>query len=309
MSKFDDLKMLVSSKTARQVLVAQKHSPRILFAAGVVGVVGATVLACRATLKLTQVLDDHDVLVDKERALHEKVDGTAYSDELLKKNLVKLNMKLAIDITRLYAPAVGVGILGVASLTGSHIVLTKRNTATMAAYAAVDKAYKDYRGRIIEKFGAETDRDISQGVEERKVEEKLADGTTATTTEKVVKGPHIGGSGYAQVFDERSGKFTKMPGMNAQIVMMCQNYANDKLRSQGHLFLNEVWDMLQLPRTQAGSVVGWVYDDKNAAHTGDNYVTFNVFDGDSEEVEKFIEGKEKYVTLDPNVDGVIWDKI
>ena len=299
------IKTAVTSRTARQVLIVQKHSPRILLVAGVVGVVGATVLACRATLKLPQILEDHE----KHAAFVAEEAGTEQiSHEDANKQLARANIKLVFDIARVYAPAAGLTVLGIASLTGSHIILDKRHTGTMAALTAVDKAYKNYRERVVEVHGKDADRQFAQGAVDQTVEEKLADGTTLVTTDKVVKGPHIGGSGYAQVFDERSGRLTREPGMNANIIMMAQHYANDKLRSQGHLFLNEVWDLLGLPRTKEGAVVGWIYEG-GRDHTGDGYVSFNIWDGDQEIVEAFILGKEKYAVIDPNVDGPIWDKI
>lgn len=296
------IKTVVTSKTARQVLIVQKHSPRILFAAGVVGVVGATVLACRATLKLNGVMESHE----KQVAFISEEAGTEQlSHEDANKMLARANVRLVLDVARLYAPAFGVGILGVASLTGSHVILDKRNSAGMAAYAGLDQAYRKYRKHIVDHFGADVDRDAALGVEEVTVEEKLSDGSTESETKKVVKkGPQIGGSGYAQVFDERSHKFTKEPGMNAQVVMMAQHYANQALRARGHLFLNEVWDMLGLPRTKAGSIAGWVYEGEDKK---DGYVTFNVFD--DEHADDFVAGTERYIVLDPNVDGPIWDKI
>lgn len=300
------VKTLATSKFARQVLVTQKHSPKILFVAGVVGVVGATVLACRATLKVGDILDHHEI--DVKLLKGEYPESQAASSDL-EKDLRKLQVRTALEITKPYLPAVGLGLVSIAALTGSHVVLTKRNASVMAAYAAVQKGYDQYRERVRKEFGDDKDRQFAHGAELQRVEEKLANGKTAITDTKVVKDPQIGGSPYAVVFDERSKHFTKEPGMNSSIVMMKQNWANDKLRAKGHLFLNEVLDMLDLPRTKAGAVVGWVYKNDNEEKTGDNYVTFGVFEGDSEWVEAFIDGDEKYAVLDFNVDGVILDLI
>ena len=86
-----------------------------------------------------------------------------------------------------------------------------------------------------------------------------------------------------------------------------QQYANDKLIAQGHLFLNEVYDMLGLPRTKAGAIVGWVYDDNNAV--GDNFVDFGIYDVHRETARDFVNGYERSILLDFNVDGVIYDLI
>lgn len=79
------------------------------------------------------------------------------------------------------------------------------------------------------------------------------------------------------------------------------------LISRGHLFLNEVYDMLDLPRTKAGQVVGWVYDKNNTK--GDNYVSFGIYNLLRENSRAFVNGYERAIWIDPNVDGTILDKI
>ena len=82
-----------------------------------------------------------------------------------------------------------------------------------------------------------------------------------------------------------------------------QQYANDKLRANGYLFLNEVYEMLGIQKTQAGQIVGWVYDDKN--ENGDNYVDFGMYDVNRSTCRDFVNGYERSILLDFNVDGSI----
>jgi hypothetical protein len=304
----ENIKALATSKIARQTLITRKYSPQVLFVAGTVGVIGATVLACRATLKVPFVLDDHDKNMADIGEAALAVDSLE-SDET-KREVIKLKLRTALEVTKLYLPAVGLGAVSIAALTGSHVVLTKRNGAAMAAYAGIDRAYREYRKRVTDAYGEDVDRKFSGGAEDISIEEKTAEGRTKTKNVLgVKKDGKFGGSPYAVVFDEQSRFFSKEPGMNAQIIAMKQNWANDKLRANGHLFLNEVYDMLGLPRTKEGTIVGWVYDPRNEAHAGDNYVTFNIFEGEPELVEGFLDGAYRYVVIDPNVDGMIWDKI
>lgn len=301
-----DLRTLATSKVARQILLGRKHSPKILFVAGTVGVIGTVVMACRATLKVADVLDNH------EKKTKELLNTTKYDfDGDQAKDLNKLKVKTAIDIAKLYALPVGLGVASIGALTGSHFVLSKRNTAVMAAYATVDRAYKEYRSRVVGEYGTEVDRKFATGGETVLVEEKLADGTTKTTTKtKKPENGKFGGSPYAVVFDERSKHFSKEPGRNAEILMMKQHYANQALQARGHFFLNELYDMLDLPRTPEGAHVGWIYNSKDPNYEGDNYVDFNLFDvNDNDLVEGFIDGDYRWVTIDPNVDGVIWNLI
>jgi uncharacterized protein DUF6353 len=308
---FEAIKSGVASKFARQILVTQKHSPKILFVAGSIGVVGTVVLACRATLKMTDVLDNHE---DETKILAVRLGGKFQNDDSQITQdehdalARKLQIKTAVDITKLYAPAVGVGIVSIAALTGSHVILTKRNGAVMAAYAGLDRAYKRYRQNVIDVHGKEDDQKFASGARNVHVEEQLANGKTKITVKtEMDKGGKYSGSPYAALFDEKSQWWTPMPGGNSDIIFMRQSWANDKLKSKGHLFLNEVYDFLDLPRTKAGAVVGWVYDPKNENHTGDNYVSFGVFDNDEDTAERFILGQEKSIWLDFNVDGVIYN--
>lgn len=315
MINFDAVKTLVTSKTARQVLLARKHSPQALFIAGTVGVIGATVLACRATLKMDEVLENYE----KEYAnlVSNSVDTVLDSSQDLaevernQKKVNKLKLTTALDIAKLYAPAVGLGLLSIGALTGSHVIITKRNGAVMAAYAGIDRAYREYRSRVSDEYGQDVDRKFASGAETVLVEEKLADGKTKTTaTTAVKKDGKFSGSPYAFLFDQTTTKkFTREPGMNGVILGVQQSHANNKLRANGHLFLNEVLDMLGLERTPAGAITGWLYRHDNEEKNGDNYVSFGIFNGDLERGEAFVAGQEDSVWLDFNVDGVIYDKI
>lgn len=314
--KLEAFKAAVTSKAARQALLARKHSPKILFVAGTVGVIGTVVLACRATLKVGTVLDIQDVQEKVAKEKHTYPQGDV-DQEALNKALTKIKVKTALDITKLYAPAVGLGALSILALTGSHVILSKRNGAALAAYAGLDRAYKEYRQRVAAEYGEDVDRKFLVGAETISIEEKTAEGTVKVTEATALPKNRIGGSDYAVVFDERSHHFSKEPGRNAEIVGMKQSWANDKLKSRGHLFLNEVYDILGLPRTKAGQFVGWIYrsDDEiqkrraQGLPVGDNYVSFGVFDGEDEWVEAFIDGDEKYAVLDFNVDGPIYELI
>jgi hypothetical protein len=303
----DGIKAVATSKIARQALLARKFSPQVLFVAGTVGVIGATVLACRATLKMDSVLETHDKNQANIDSTHSVLDEGTH--ETHRKESVKLKLQTAAEIAKLYAPAVLVGTASIAALTGSHVILSKRNTAVMAAYAGIDRAYREYRKRVSDEYGEDVDRKFSIGAEDILVEEKTANGGTKTRKTTVVKkGGKLHGSPYAALFDDKSKHFTREPGMNAIIISVKQSHMNDKLKANGHLFLNEVYDCLDLPRTKEGALVGWVYDPRNEDHVGDNYVTFNIFENEPNLVEEFMDGNNP-VWLDFNVDGVIYNLI
>lgn len=290
-----------SNKFGRQILQLQKASPQVMFGAGIVGVVGAGVLACRATLKVSDTLDKHEELRQKAMALAE---GDAeYASESYKKDMTVIKVKTILDLTKLYAPAVGLGAISVALLTGSHVTLNRRNASLSAAYAAVDKAFDQYRDRVRAELGENADRNFRYGVET--VEEKIEtdDGKKKTIKhERVADGQP---SMYARFFDETCPNWQRNPDYNKAFLLAQQAYANNMLKARGHVLLNDVYDALGFDRTKAGAIVGWVLDGK-----GDGFVDFGVFDNIANpHVKDFVNGREYSLLLDFNVDGVVYDKI
>ena len=300
----------VSRAVNRFGLKFKKHSPEILVVAGVVGTVVGTVMACKATTKVSEILDDTKKDLDM---IHNYVDTEGYTDEYTeedeKKDTAIVYAETGVKFVKLYGPAVAVSAVSIAAILGGHNILRKRNIALGAAYAAVDKSFKNYRGRVIERFGKELDQELKYGVKAKEVEETVVneDGSTQTVTKTVNVADPNSISEYAKFFDECCTGWEKDAEYNLMFLRRQQDYANDKLRSKGHLFLNEVYDMLGIQRTKAGQVVGWVYDEKNPV--GDNYVDFGIYDIHNEAKRDFVNGLERSILLDFNVDGNILDMI
>lgn len=281
----------VSRTVARNALKMQKHSPRMLFIAGIAGAVTSTVLACRATLKLEGVVED----VEKDLTGLKLSHGS----EHYRKDLVYTYAKGSMQVLRLYAPAIAVGSLSVAALTGSHVTLVRRNASLTAAYAALSKGFDEYRDRVRKELGNEREYDIYHGtIVETTVDEK---GKTLITKKHDPNALSV----YSRLFDEGNPHWQKDPQLNRLFLQCQQNYANHRLQARGHLFLNEVYEELGFEHTPQGAVCGWVIDPNNPGG-GDMYVDFGIFRTDN---EPFINGFERSVWLDFNVDGVIWDKI
>lgn len=297
---FKALATTAFNRVGRQVLTVQKHSPVLLFGAGIVGVVAGVVLASRATLKLDEVLEktQYDIELAKN-TVH-----ADYSDTDRQKDLVLLYLKAGVDVTKLYAPAIAVLGVSIAALTGSHVILTRRNTAMVAAYAALDRGFKEYRKRVIDKVGVDKERDLQYGLVSEEISETDEDGKVVKKKIKRLDGRNS--SIYARFFDQNTKNWNRERSYNQMFIQCQQNYANDRLHAMGHVFLNEVYDMLGLERSREGAVVGWVKNNKDG---GDNRIDFGVFQGDQWMGTLFVNGDENSILLDFNVDGVIWDKI
>ena len=294
------------SSTQYQV---KKHSPEILMVAGIAGTIVGTVLACKATTKVSEIIEEKNKNVeDVHTCLEEK--PNEYTEEDSKKDLTIIYAQTGVKLFKLYAPSIGVMALSFASIIAGHKVLKKRNIAIAAAYAAIDKGFKQYRKNVIEKFGEDIDQQMRFGLKSKEIKKKDKDGKTVKETEYYIDpdaNPLDNISEYARFFDAASSNFAKDPEYNMMFLRRQQDYANEMLKSRGHLFLNEVYDLLDIPRSKAGQVVGWVYD-KNGNTKGDNYVDFGLYRND-QGTRRFVNGLEYNILLDFNVDGVIYDII
>ena len=294
------------SSTQYQV---KKHSPEILMVAGIAGTIVGTVLACKATTKVSEIIEEKNKNIEDVHTCLE--DNTKeYTEEDSKKDLTIIYAQTGVKLFKLYAPAIGVMALSFASIITGHKVLKKRNIAIAAAYAAIDKGFKQYRKNVIKEFGEGVDQQMRFGLKSKEIKKKDKDGKTVKETEYYIDpdaNPLDNISEYARFFDAASSNFAKDPEYNMMFLRRQQDYANEMLKSRGHLFLNEVYDLLDIPRSKAGQVVGWVYD-KNGNTKGDNYVDFGLYRND-QGTRRFVNGLEYNILLDFNVDGVIYDII
>jgi Family of unknown function (DUF6353) len=281
-------------KVSRQLLVAKKNSPHIFFGLGVAGTVVSAVLACRATLKLSETLDEIKKDVDSLEPIPQLDLGVEPVRELHIDRICVYG-KASLRIVKLYGPAALVGAASIGALTGSHIQLARRNAALMAAYAAVQKAYDDYRDRVRAQLGEEAELELYHASRT-----ELVNSDGKVTEAKIVDPNKY--SPYAKFFDEFSPNWQRDPELNRIFVQCQQNWANHRLNAYGHIFLNEVYDALGIDRSRAGAVVGWV---KNS-EVGDGYIDFGIFEAFN---SRFVNGSEQSILLDFNVDGVIYDKI
>lgn len=272
----------VTKATGRSLLKARKQSPHILFGIGVTGVIGGTVLACRATLKLERYVTEleEEIEVNKDHATGQ--------------DLAYIYGKHTGKIVALYTPAVLVGGVGLLCLTGSHVQLTKRNGALTVAYAGLLRAYEGYRERVQEEVGPEKELELYHGVTNTQISVDGKKVNLATVDVNKL-------SQYARIFDESNANYVKDAEINRIFVQCQQNYFNTLLQVRGHVFLNEVYQHLGFEHSSAGSIVGWVIN-----KDGDNYIDFGLFEAHS---SRFINGDERAIILDFNVDGVIWNLI
>jgi hypothetical protein len=286
----------------------KKHAPEILVIAGVGGTIVTTVMACKATTKIDEVLAENKEQIAKTKNYVEETGfSDKYTEKDYQKDLTVMYTQRGLKLFKLYAPAIAVGTISITAILAGHNVLKKRNVALAAAYEVVNKNFKDYRGRVIDRFGNELDRELRYNIRKEEVEKTVIDEKTGKerTVKEITEIADIDPSSeYAKFFDESCPGWTKDPEYNLMFLRNQQQYANDLLESRGYLFLNEVYEMLGIQRTRQGQVIGWIYD-KNVI----DKVNFGIYNIANPANRRFVNGYERSILLDFNVDGDILNAI
>lgn len=291
-------------------LVLSKHSPAMLSVVGGVGVVATAVLASRETLRVKEVVEPHVENLELISATLED-ESKQYSDQDALHDRTVIYARLGRDLLKLYAPALVVGVLTIASIAASHRISAKRIAGLTAAYGALDQSYRRYRGRVEQALGEEGMKELDTKIREQAkkdiAERRKPDADISEIGDSVFD--LAGASQYAVLYDENAATWNKNRNLSTSILRAQESYANDLLNCRGYVMLNEVYAGLGLPQTSAGAVVGWIRKDDGGA---DGYITFGDWDANYfDDIYKDVDGvcEARRWILDFNVDGVIWDRI
>lgn len=308
------------SKTAFKL---KKASPTIMVIGAAIGGVTATVLACKATLKAQDIVAEHKTNVEKIHEAKDKVDsgeiqpseGETYTEKDMKDDITKQYLKTGLKLAKVYAPAVGLGAASLGCMFGSHHIMTKRNATLTAAYIALEQTFNSYKNRVTDRFGERVQHELEQNIKAVEVETKKVDENGVEEVIKEYKDiAEQADDPCSLVFDETVDTWQRDADLNRNYLLLMESAANKRLRTQGHLFLNEVLSMIgthggQSLRTPTGQIVGWIYDpDNTSLH---NHVDFGIsnYVPNNEALNSFIRGEERSVIMHFNCDGVIIDKI
>ena len=296
---------------AGQILVKtklgiKKHSPEILVVTGIGTGIVAAIIACKQTIKANDIIavareNLQHIENAKELAANNEVEYTEEDEQADRETIGK---QIPIGMVKTYALPVGLGILSITCILAGHHILKKRNVALAAAYSALSTHFMNYRKRVADKYGKDVDFMLKNGLEKKIVANQVVDpetGEVKETKEEVLTYDGDKLSQYARVFDEvGSTQWTPSADHNRAFLLMEQNYFNERIRTRGYIFLNEVYERLGFRPTKAGSVVGWVY--QNADYEG---IDFGIFTANTQKAAEFLEGTEPSIILDFNVQGDI----
>lgn len=300
-------KAMLSRAAGKTWLALKKSSPTLLMIGAGVSVVAGTVIACKQTMKLNDILEDHE----KERAMVDKVfkdeEGNVADEKGMKKEITKTYVRTGLKVAKLYSVPATMLAGGLTMAGFSHHIMVNRNGALAAGLASATTAFDKYRKHVKEELGEEADTKFLTGLTKKEVEvvKKDENGNEVVEKKEVNISEQDPAGLYSFFFDPSSREWVKDANSNKNFLIGRQNYFNELLSSRGYVFLNEVLHELDIPITAAGQMVGWYYDPENPDAAGDNFIDFGIFDAHSPSSRDFVNGYEPVALLNFNCDGNI----
>ena len=255
-------------------LSVKKHNPEILIGLGIMTGVAACVTACMATTKLKETVE-----VSKEEL--ENIDRESDNSAM---EIARTYVGVGMHFVKLYGIPAALGAISITSILASHHIIKEENVAITTAYSGLQKAFSTYRERVIDKRGLDEDKEYTYGSHQEKIKVTEVDneGKQRTVSKKVDVVDNI--DDLANCCCSTSWAFLperfwvgKSDDMFRMWVHAREDDANNMLLASkgGHLFLNEVLDMLDIDQTSYGHEAGWMLDDGTANH---GHVIFHVYD-------------------------------
>ena len=298
---------------------AVKHAPEIFVGTGITGMCVGAVLACKASTNSQSIIDELKAgmaQIEECKKLCAEQNDDRYTPQLELQDKIHHYTNAGVKFVKLYAPSVSIFTIGIGCILYGTGILKARNLGLAMGLEGMTNLYAKYRSNVINELGKDADNRFRYGLKEVSnvdVREDKSDTTEVKTKKKAtaVDTKITTMNPYSRWFSADNANWRKDAGMNRTFLMGQQNYANDKLKVQGHLFLNEVLKACGFKPTAIGAQVGWIYNPED--DTRDNFVDFGfmptidglVSVGDND----FYDSKEYDIHLDFNVDGPILNDI
>ena len=309
------LKIPMKMKTSlmKTKLKFSRRAPDILLVTGIAGVVGSAVMACVATVKATDILEEtKESLAEAKKNDEENVLLEQRTPSERRKDIAVIYAKTGAALAKLYLPSVIAGGFSIFCIVRSNGRLKKQNKELAAAYTALGAAYAEYRRRVVKALGEDADDELYSGVKKKEVEIEATDPETGEVTKKkdildVVEDVSL--SPYVIFFDRSNPYYEDALNGNllfldcavkkAQIIAE----ARSSLEEPMPLFLNEFCEMIGAKKKPDGQRAGWLFDREN--RDIDNAIDARI------RVVKKPDGYGGYsdvIMLDPNVDGDVLER-
>jgi hypothetical protein len=223
-------KMTFVDVAKRAEKLAIDNSPGILTALGVTGTLTVAYLTGKATFKAADLLWDEQNRLDIQPERH----------NLEPKEKFQL-------VWKLYIPAAGTCVFTIVCIVTATRIGNRRAAAVAAAYSISEKAFTEYREKIVEKIGEKKEQSARDELAQERVDRNPVSSN----------GIIITGSGEVLCYEEFTGRYF-MSSMEE--LRKGQNDTNYTIMNHGDASLTDFYNSIDLPSTSFSDEVGWNTD-------------------------------------------------
>lgn len=198
------------------------NMPTVLTSVSVVGVLSTTILAVKNTpYAYRDILDAKSEL----------------GRDITPVETVRLTWKY-------YVPAAIMGAITISSIIGVNAISTKRQAALAGLYTITDKAFSEYKDKVVEIVGEKKEQEVRDEVAKERMEKD-------PVTSKEV---YITGMGEHLCYDALSGRYFKS---DIETIRSAVNDINSQILDDMYASVNDFYRKIGLPETQMGDEAGW----------------------------------------------------
>jgi hypothetical protein len=209
----------------------QDNSPAILTAIGVVGTVSTAYFTGKASFKAAEIIRDQELAMKDGKPI-----------------FVPMDLRGKFELTwKLYIPAVGTGAMTIACIICANRIGNRRAAAMAAAYSISERAFTEYKEKVVEKIGANKERAVRDELAQDRVNRN------PKTQNEVI----ISGGGEVLCYDEYSGRYFES---SMEEIKKAMNDTNYRILNDGFASLGDFYERLSLPSTKYSEEVGWNTD-------------------------------------------------
>lgn len=227
-----------------------KHSPEILTAVGIVGMVTTVVLAVKATPKALESIDKEINRKNKEIVDEAKKNGETKCSQISKLDPVE-TVKVA---WKPYIPAAITGVVSIGCIIGANSVNAKRNAALAATAQLTASTLAEYKKQVDETVDEETKKIINEKVTKEKLKKNPINDQTVREPEIIMEhGNHL-------CYDAGGNQYFRS---DEQTIRAAINRLNNRMNGgEPYVSLNDLYSELGVKGTHIGELLGWnVYRD------------------------------------------------
>ena len=304
----------------RALLLAKAHAPQIFIGAGIIGFGGTVAATVHATNQTHDILDEREEKIEsctRNLAYHvERNEPLEYSREDYEADMKLIKRDTRKKLIRAWVPVGTLGTGSVISVLGGYKILNGRYVATAAAYKTLEAGFDRYRGNVISKFGRDTDKEMLRlkaeeldEIRRREEEDAAKEGKTKRRKPKQTPWEQMG---QVMIFDQYSERWQPCwtGRMALEYLRIKNNQLADLLFARKSLFGNDINDVLGLPRTSAGQVVGTIYErGTTPIKVLDILGLDDLTDDEIRDIMACTRNEDIRIPLRPHLSGIVYDQL